>query len=233
MVFIIDINSRDFKNYKINYTQKMKNITNICLNNSCKQFVIFLFGLRYNFSVAEENHMNSIIIDKKKKNILIFDPWGKTKFYDEMLQIYQEVKKIIFEEHNEEYKYLDYKHFNKQKSFQILEAEKNKNDYPGYCFFWNLWFIESILMNPNLDIKTIINQNLKYIVEHFDNFLTFIRSYVAYIDELYKDLVLKLKVPEKIVGDDFSSKMEVFFEEKYKEYLRNVSICRLDKIDSS
>jgi len=228
ILFIVDIDSSDFVNYSFQYDKNTKFITDLCFEKQCKRFIIFLFGIRYNFSEDEDNHMNSIIIDKKRKIIIIFDPWGKTKFYKEMQHIYSDIKKLILGKLNTDYEFLDYKNYNKKKSFQILEPKKTDDDYPGYCFFWNLWFIESVLSNQNLELKEIVKRNMSAIADNYTDFVSFIKSYIAYIHDLYFEINKEYeKQLTSEISTDLKEIIHKIFQENYEKYLTEVKHCKI------
>lgn len=150
-----------------------KNIFKIAMEN--KHNIIFIYITIINTNI---DHANCLIIDKNKKKIIHFEPYGiipNTKDLDAKL-------KLLSKKYFKNYTYYAPLDFMSDNSFQTLSNEldpfqEKHGDIGGFCLTWSLWFLELYIRNQNIDLKTLINTSIKKIINSKLSFLDYIRSF--------------------------------------------------------
>lgn len=182
-------------------------------DNKTKRFVVYPMIL----SNGNSFHQNSIIIDTKKMEVEIFEPYGdlieKIK-NDNKLKLNNNV---IFERetyHNLIKKFSQTLTNNKKiklfppTSFlpktglqQIEEASCKKENYLvntpiGFCVAWTMWFIEMRIKYPDKPRNYFINKIINHVNkgETEDYVCLLIRNYSAFLNKLYSNLPLHKRI---------------------------------------
>lgn len=170
---------------------------------------------------ATNSHANIVLIDKEKKDVRRFEPYGVSDimdcyYLDEMIK-----KEIINIDHISKYKYYKPSDYLYDAGFQNIsnhDLYKNRNigDPEGYCLAWCFWYIELKLSNPNISEKELIENAVININKLNDDnkensFILFIRNYGKTLDK-YKNNILNL------IGIEESKYYNTTFseEDKYK-----------------
>ena len=151
-----------------------------CLDKEARFIPIIL-----NIRGEEENHANILLIDVKKKQIEVYEPhgyatssssgeWGISGAYKKKMKAVQKFFKVHLPQFK---KLINTTNFVQETAFQLLrDPEKNS----GYCVTWTILFIHYRLLNPDLNIKTL----MKYIHKRITTMK--LQQYAKFIEEQLK-----------------------------------------------
>ena len=121
-------------------------------------------------------HANILIGDYKNNTIEHFETYGS---------LYSYTSKELLEEEltwSTGMQFIKPNDFLPNIGFQALSDNKSienrkHGDLDGYCLAWCFWYLESRLLNPNINPKDLINKLMKMISKSDYNFLEHIRNY--------------------------------------------------------
>lgn len=129
------------------------------VKNSTKRFIV----IDVTFLGKTSNHSNVVIIDKNKKTVERYEPFGSLYFVfpvDEILQ--EELSEPL------KYKYILCKTpgFQSQSVYHKTETT-TFGDAVGYCLAWCLFMVEMRMTHPDIDICKMIKIINNYIINRF------------------------------------------------------------------
>lgn len=166
------------------------------INNSSSP-IIFLFVTIINEQI---DHANCLIINKTKKQIIHFEPYGRTEKIS-LKELDAKCKKIL--------KPLGYKYWAPSdylvtNSFQMLSNETNPletktGDIGGFCLAWTLWFFELYLRNTKSEPAELVEKSINKIINLKYSVMEYIRFYANKLRKYHIRYLKKIKYPaEKI-----------------------------------
>jgi hypothetical protein len=202
-------------NFYVGISNKYTNIKNLTIfwhdinnnvfpNNlshlpSIKNDIIFLFVTIIN---PEIDHANCIIIDKKYKRIIHFEPYGRVN--KKNLKDLDNTCIKIFKKIFPNYKYYSPDDYMTQNSFQMLSNETNPleiktGDIGGFCLAWTLWFFELYLRNSKVNLSDLVDKSISKIINSKYSLMEYIRFYANKLRRYHIKYFKKIKYPiEKI-----------------------------------
>jgi len=131
--------------------------------------------------ISDNNNIfNSIIINKKNKNIIYF----KSPFNNIFYNLDNILNKYFITAFND-YKFIkpfDYMYFNiyldKKNDIEHGEIIYNYNNYIyNYSLLWNFWFLELYINNIHFDLPLLFNSSINYIFKKYISLISYIRKY--------------------------------------------------------
>lgn len=161
------------------------------------QNIIFIFVTIINQLV---DHANCLIIDKTKRYIIHFEPYGQNeKLAHKELDIKcKELFKPL------KYKYWSPSDYLNTNSFQMLSNESNTletkmGDIGGFCLAWALWFFELYLRNIKSEPSELVEKSINKIINLKYSVLEYIRFYANKLRKYHIKYLRRIKYPaEKI-----------------------------------
>ena len=135
---------------------------NECINMKNTRFVVL--SLQIVSKINYIAHANSIIIDKKKKLIELFEPHGKLTKSSTMggivgahIRITNDIERFV-KTHFPTYKYISPSKYLPSYGLQVkIDA------YSGMCVTWNILYIQFKLLNPDISSKSLVTHINKWI----------------------------------------------------------------------
>lgn len=207
----------------------LNKLPNIFINeynmNKHKRFLIYPILISF---FTDSPHQNAIIIDTKKNEVEIFEPYGniiekikndnKLKINPETIfdqDVYNKLIKTFSQNLlNKKVKIFPATSFLPNKGLQEIEEKTCKkenyviNTPIGFCTAWTMWFIEMRIKYPDKPR----NYFIKKIIKHVNNGETeeyvclLIRNYSVFLNKLYSDL-------------PFNKRIHFNLQHKYKYYM--------------
>jgi hypothetical protein len=88
---------------------------------------------------------------------------------------------------NTGFRYISPREFMQNISFQSISDENNivnlkYGDTGGFCASWCFWYLETKLLNPDVDPKTLVNKLIKKLNNLDIKFSEYIRNYANKLD---------------------------------------------------
>lgn len=142
---------------------------------------------------ASSNHANMILIYPFKKRIERFDPLGYVPFYDtNSVDLFL---KIYFSKVLPDFEYYDVKKLQNNISYQIYS---NDPESKGQCLAWCLWYVETKILNLEINIDPIkfVNKTTDLIKKTHD-FKNYIEQYAMYLDKHKNIIMNNYNIPDK------------------------------------
>ena len=132
----------------------------------CEERFVVISLLLYNY-IWSISHQNIIIIDKKQKSIIRFDPVGKihpihVSFAHKKVSLDDTLQKL-FKSIQLTSSYSFIKPTNYQQLFDIQSLEvlnlfsSRKNEPNGWCVMWCAYLMHMKLLNQDIDIRDILD----------------------------------------------------------------------------
>lgn len=181
-------------------------------------------------------HANIAIYDKIKNEVIRFEPYGDIyvsdgDYLDNLIKLLFEKSLNKSDRHN--LKYIKPSDYLNTSQFQNISSDdditiKNTGDPSGFCAAWCLWFVELVILNPDVDIKTLVNDALLYIFNtNKDDVISYIRQYSKHIvfekNKLWKEFGLKLNLSDrKIYDSETSNVIKTNVDKKIINILNNL-----------
>ena len=161
-----------YLNYLINNEKK---------NKKYKYSIIYLYILNLDDSI----HANMLIYNFKNLTIERFEPYGNNNNYyiDDILE-----ENLTW---NTGFKYINPISSQPFISFQKISDEHNRSYEKhgvigGFCLAWCIWYVETKMLNQNIESIILINKLIKKINNLNINFIDYIRNYAnILINEKY------------------------------------------------
>jgi hypothetical protein len=184
--------------------------------------IIFLFITIINQQV---DHANCLIINKTKKQIIHFEPYGRTEKIS-LKELDAKCKKIL--------KPLGYKYWAPSdylvtNSFQMLSNETNPmetktGDIGGFCLAWTLWFFELYLRNQKADPVELVEKSINKIINLKYSVMEYIRFYANKLRKYHIKYLKKIKYPaEKIFNVNTTNEEKDYIYQSVNEsYLKHI-----------
>lgn len=131
-------------------------------------------------------HANSIIYDKKTRELELFDPMGRELspkfnshvFYKKLLVSFKSGNNPILPKDAKLVITQDY--YPLDNLFQSREVEEVSDYEGGSCALWRLYWILLRMSNPDIDRKSLIYASMRYIRDQ-ESFTGFIRKFNKYV----------------------------------------------------
>lgn len=186
----------------------MENISTIyngCANDSTKKNKFMFIILVINFKKGQKlyaAHVNMLLYNFKNKTLYRFEPHGyeRSGVYDSKNINIDNALSEDLREHLPFVKYVSPAEMCSGSDYNIQDFENYNLDQNiflatgGFCLAYSLWFLELVLLNPNLSPKVIVKYMSK---THFRNKIEhskMIRMFVNYVllvrDTVHKDIEL-------------------------------------------
>ena len=203
----------DYKNLYV-HPDLNKIINDIRLDDKYDYAVCFVSYSRKNFLHAE-----LIIYNFKENTIHRFDPYGNTILLDPFID-------DILEEEltwNVPMTYIRMNEYMPVSGLQALSDENNdfniKNgDFGGYCLAWSLFYLESVLQNPNVPINQLVYKLIRSIIKKDIKIVEYIRNYANDIN------IDRLKLIQQITGIDDKEISNIYFDESINKEIMDAII---------
>lgn len=201
--FYVGISNKynNIKNLSIYWYDKNNNVfpNNLSSLPSIKRDIILILVTIINTDI---DHANCLIVDKKNKRIVHFEPYGRVN--KQNLKDFDNTCIKLFEKIFPDFKYFKPDDYMTQNSFQMLSNETNPlevktGDIGGFCLAWTLWFFELYLRNPKVDLSNLVNNSISKIINSKYSFMEYIRFYANKLRRFHIKFLKKIKYPvEKI-----------------------------------
>lgn len=195
--------------------EAFKTALNICLMDKKTNFVIVPIGIK--FSSGSGGHFNIILIDKKRKTIERFEPYGVESIED--FKIMSEFEKI-FKKLFTGYKLYGGNQLCPDKGLQSIEEnaiEKGKgtaidleSDPVGYCIAWSIYYVDMRLTYREIKPMDLIKLLIKNLAKYKHSLRTFIRNYSTYLVNEKNQFLKKLDkdISKSVASKNFSKGLE-------------------------
>jgi hypothetical protein len=167
------------------YYSKKKYYIHPYLNNIVNSYKKrFLFVFLSLIVTPGHYHANILIYDYKNMTIERFEPAG-------IIHSNQNTDiDIVLDEEltwNTGFRYISPREFMQNISFQSISDENNivnlkYGDTGGFCASWCFWYLETKLLNPDVDPKTLVNKLIKKLNNLDIKFSEYIRNYANKLD---------------------------------------------------
>lgn len=175
-------------------------------------------------------HANIVIMNKKQKYVIRFDPHGATNFMKhystgtrELDNAVRDYFKIICPECV--YVYPD--EYNYKFGYQALSEEDNMNyrkigDPDGYCFAWCYWFLDLVIHNQMVHPKDVVDIGMEKLMNSKYSMLDQIRNYAMMMNKHREKLLLKMGIDcTELYNIVFDESTFQKFQTGVKKYLQN------------
>jgi ankyrin repeat protein len=147
-------------------------------------------------------HANIIILNKKEKYVIRFDPHGATNFlkhYSTGTQELDNALKEYFYIICPECKYVFPNEFNYKFGYQSISDEDNLalrkiGDPDGYCFAWCYWFLDLTINNQNKTPSELIDLGMETLMNSEYTILDQIRNYAMMMNKEREKILSKMKI---------------------------------------
>lgn len=187
------------KNFII--SNNLKTAINQCNNN----IIIIHLSCVTDFGL----HSNCIIIDKKKKIIIRFDPNGIQKKIYHHEQLDKHLKLYFLNIFND-FVYLPPSDYMNTNSYQMLSNELHYyevkyGDIGGFCLAWTLLFFELYMTNLHIDLSKLIETSINKIINLKGSFAEYIRRYTNVLVNFKINYLKSIDFPnDKIFSNYFT-----------------------------
>ena len=148
---------------------------------SREQFIPIILNL---IVTREDNHANILIVNKKTKNIELFEPHGARTSSSELGGVKSAYKKKVialrkyFKDILPKYRVVNVVDAVRQTAFQMTEDPKG---HTGFCVTWSILYSHYRFLNPSVPLSVLV----KYI--HHKINARYILRYAKYIETIVKD----------------------------------------------
>lgn len=167
-------------------------------------------------------HAKLLIINKRRENIYIFDPFGKeNKFPGSIERFFKNISIDLGIPNN--FKIINEEDYCPINSFQYFEESEilfsdNVRVIGGYCSIWVFWFINFLLNNSKINYKSAHYLALNELSKNKLGFQNFIKSYHNSLSNNSKKIIkeLGLKDIREYSTDSFKIRLQEYI---YKIYL--------------
>lgn len=193
------------KKYIIEYPRNKSEFIN-SIKSCKKQFVVVPLFIFFSCNNTT-GHANCLIFDTHNKTIERFEPYGKiiNKVLD--MKEFQISKKFdksfsnMIKQNKLPYKYKPVESFCPTINVQYKE-ENNinsgktialKDDLPGFCSLWIIWYINIRLKYNNLDASELLYKSMELLNKNKKSTRSFIRKYAQFLQTKMKQLHKKYK----------------------------------------
>jgi hypothetical protein len=151
----------------------LNNIINEAIINGKKKYAVVFISINF----ESVYHANILIYDFKKMIVERFEPYGNDDINSSLDEILEE--ELTW---NTGLKYLKPGDFLPRVGFQKISDENNlinikAGDFGGFCLAWCLWYLETKLINQNVDSKTLVTKLIHKIMKLDIKFSEYIRNY--------------------------------------------------------
>ena len=135
-------------------------------------------------------HFNIIIVDMKKEEVEIFEPYGETPAPDQILKVRELSDKFVKGLHNygdiisSNVKLIPTTSFCPEHSFQVRNENYGSlrtDDPRGFCVVWGLWYLHMRLKYPDIDRKDLVDKALRSMTNKKKGYRRFIRNYSQFL----------------------------------------------------
>ena len=192
----------------------LNNIINNVKNNI--RFCLVFLSL----NTDDTLHANFLIYDFQKMIIERFEPYGNTNFIDNYID-------DILEEEltwNTRLQYIRPKDFLPYSGFQTISDESNiynmkSGDFGGFCLAWCLWYLETKMINPDIDSKILVKKLISKLNNLDIKFSEYIRNYANKIN------LTRIKYLE-LIGIDSKKTTDLYLNDTYNTKLINYLILK-------
>jgi hypothetical protein len=187
----------------------------------CLKFIaIFRSKRELRLSNDDILHANFLIYDFTKMIIERFEPYGNTSFTDNYID-------DILEEEltwNTRLQYIRPKDFLPYSGFQTISDESNiynmkSGDFGGFCLAWCLWYLETKMINPDIDSKILVKKLISKLNNLDIKFSEYIRNYANKIN------LTRIKYLE-LIGIDSKKTTDLYLNDTYNTKLINYLILK-------
>jgi hypothetical protein len=176
----------------------LNNLINAERYTKNKRFGIVFLSLIYDTVL----HANVLIYDFKNLTIERFEPFGNTSLIE------NDVDDLLEEEltWSTGLKYLRPKDFLPFAGFQTISDETNlinakAGDFGGFCLAWCLWYIETRIINSDIDPKTLVLKIINKLNKIEYKFSEHIRNYSNKINQKRINYIKKIGINEKEISN--------------------------------
>lgn len=134
------------------------------------------------------SHANLLLIDLDRREVYIFDPWGKGQTNNRKLAenvlVLLGIPISIYG-----WKIRETEHWCPRIGPQDLERPLTEKDLNGYCSVWSLWLLELITKYPDEELQVIFRRAVLEISKRSDgDLLSFIRGYAEKLRKETSDI---------------------------------------------
>jgi hypothetical protein len=227
-VVSVDVPNKEFKGISLDYKDEYREQVEKGLESPKIKFIVILFGIDYQF---DQPHLNVIILDKTLSQMIIFDPWGKTKYYSHMNS---KVYPLLLLTIAPDFKIVNTIEYSPIASFQVLEYDKGKKkDLGGFCCIWCLTIIGLRLRYRNKTMEELMVDAIQTISKKYYDFRFFIRQYSNCVGDFAKEIEKGLTDPVfGGHGDRLSEKqrsiIRCVIDKYYKENMNRLDSLNLE-----
>lgn len=221
-------NSFEEENIRKHFMRLAKNIAN-CIKRGEKTIIIPL-----SYERGKTGHANILIYRRKTNELEHFEPHGSDYMSDIRLQEVSKKFLLSFtsilndelkKDNLPEVKYIEASQVCPYiEGLQNLELKSqlklSKNEPPGYCAAWSMFFMELCLKNPDISSRDILTNIYNYLStksDAYDYLRKMIRGYSGYIYEKFEKY-LSVFFKRKLNIDD----IKIFYKKNDDERIRKL-----------
>lgn len=159
----------DVVDLDLHTTNRLKSIENLTKEMEKNENIVYI-------QLGSNHHANVLIIDKKKKTILRWDPNGSESIQSKLIDT--EMKSVLDKDLHDLFKEYSYE----TKSSIGFTTETHKEGDKGRCYIWTCYFIELAIANKNVPdiidkvISKIQNQTIKESIDLIDGYTFFLTN---------------------------------------------------------
>lgn len=168
------------------------------------------------------NHANIVIYNKLNNTLLRFEPYGHLYNFDDLddyiINLFKSLKlKFVYHFPNDYLSKVKFQESSKGDNYN----NQNIGDPVGYCVAWCIWFLELIILNPDInDYEKIVTLALQSIVNKYNkieySLLHYIRGYSNNIMENTNNILDGLNI------DKYKKDLSVKSIDILSEYFINI-----------
>lgn len=147
-------------------------------------------------------HANILLYDLQNMTVERFEPYGNSNLIE------SEIDDILEEEltWNTGLKYLRPKDYLPYAGFQTISnendpANQKPGDFGGFCLAWCLWYLESRILNPEIEPKILVNKLINKLSSFDIKFIEYIRNYANKINQKRVQYMETIGIDKKSISD--------------------------------
>jgi len=216
----ISYSCEDNNQFNLNFPNNFMETFDKCMEKFT-QFImlpIFIEFTTCNDDKGNNNgHLNFMIIDKKRKEVERFEPYGNDKFTDkppnkfrhDLMNGFDDAMRDWVEDNLESYRYKTPEETCPDIKFGVQEEEERAlhrgikspaldSDPGGFCSIWSIWYGELRLKYPNKSSEDLLKKAIALLKDDHHSVRTFIRNYSGFIYREKRRIVRKYIKTKKI-----------------------------------
>jgi hypothetical protein len=226
------------KNFKLKFPgEEFMDTFRKCMKKDI-QFIMLPIFIEF-LSCSGSGHLNFMILDKNRKEVERFEPYGNDKFTKKsneyrhkLMTGFDTAMREWVKSNLKEYSYKtpeescpnikfgvqDIEEANLEKNIKSPEL---KTDPGGFCSIWSVWYGELRLKFPNKSSETLVKHAIELLKKDDHSIRTFIRNYSGFIYKEKRSIIRQLINSKEIYLK--SSDLDVLSIYDHEKYIKLVA----------